>query len=145
MTGKITADTAFSTNPESAEELIHELVQRQWAMVCLGRKSAPVAIAAYHQNNHHADVIILRGPDRAAAYRAHLLHPNNDPLTVTQVVWHYVANAAQTLHAILHLNPETTATRPYPIPPDCQLPELTIRPLTIRLGAGARSRDRHKQ
>lgn len=109
-------------------------------MVCIGRKTAPAAIAAYHQNNHQADVIILRGPDRAAAYRTHLLHSDDDPLTATQVVWHYLANATQTLHAILHLNPEAAATRPYPTPSDCHLPELTIRPLTIRLGAAAQPR-----
>jgi hypothetical protein len=60
VTGKTTADTAFSTNPQSAEELIHELVRRQWAMVCIGRKTAPAAIAAYHRNNHQADVIMQR-------------------------------------------------------------------------------------
>jgi hypothetical protein len=130
---------------KTAEELIHELVQRRWTMVCIGRKTAPAAIAAYHQNNHQADVIILRGPDRAAAYRTLLLHPDDNPLKATHVVWHYLANAAQTLHAILHLNPVPTATRPYPTPPDCQLPELTIRPLTIRPGAAAHGSDRHNQ
>jgi hypothetical protein len=136
VTGKTTADTAaFSADPESAEALIHELVARQWTMVCIGRKTAPAAIAAYHQTNHQADVIILRGPDRAAAYRAHLQGPDDNPLTANHVVWHYLANAAQTLHAILHLNPENTTTCPYPIPADCRLPELTIRPLTIRPGA----------
>jgi hypothetical protein len=66
------------------------------------------------------------------------LTPDDDPLTVTHVVWHYLANAAQTLYAILHLNPEAAATRPYSILPDCQLPELAIRPLVIRPGTAAR-------
>jgi hypothetical protein len=29
-------------------------------MVCIGRKTPPAAIAAYHQNNHQADVIMQR-------------------------------------------------------------------------------------
>jgi len=99
----------------------------------MGRKEAPAAIAAFHRDRHWADVVILRGPGHAAAYRA-LVHPDKDPLAVTHVVWHYLAVAAQTLHAILHLNPAVAAVRPYPIPRDCQLPELALRPLAIRLG-----------
>src|SRR5262249_1189270 len=60
VTGKTTADTAFSTYAQSAEELIHELVRRPWAMVGIGRKTAPAGIAAYRQNNHEADVIMQR-------------------------------------------------------------------------------------
>jgi len=99
----------------------------------MGRKNAPEALAAFHRDNRWTDVIILRGPDHAAAYRA-MAHPDNNPLAATHVIWHYLANAAQTLHAILHLNPAATAAHPYPIPRDCQLPELALRPLAIRPG-----------
>jgi hypothetical protein len=133
VSGKTSADAAWSASWQSAEGRVHELVRRQWTTVCMGRKEAPVAIAAFHRDGHWADVVILRGPDHAAAYRA-LVHPDNDPLAVTHVVWHYLAVAAQTLHAVLHLNPAATAVRPYPIPRDCQLPELALRPLVIRPG-----------
>jgi hypothetical protein len=99
----------------------------------MGHKQAPAAIAAFHRNDHWTDVVVLRGPGQAAAYRVPT-RPENDPLAATHVIWHYLANAAQTLYAILHLDPTATAARPYPIPRDCQLPELAIRPLTIRLG-----------
>lgn len=126
-----TVDASASWQP--AEELVHELVRQRWTTVCMGRKNAPAAIAAFHRDDCWADVVILRGPDRAAAYRTRI-SPEDDPLTATHVIWHYLANAAQTLHAVLHLNPEAAAAHPYPIPHDCQLPELGIRPLTIRPG-----------
>jgi hypothetical protein len=135
------ADTVLPASWQSVEDWVSELVRRRWTMACMGRKDAPAAIAAYHRDGHWADVVILRGPDRAAAYRA-LVRPNDDPLTATEVIWHYLANAAQTLQAVLHLNPEATSVRPYPIPRDCQLPELAIRPLTIRLGTPWGGRDR---
>jgi hypothetical protein len=128
------ADAALSASWSSAELWVHELVRRQWTRVCIGRKHAPAAIAAFHRGDRWADVVILRGPDRAAAYRAPIRRPDDDPLAATQVIWHYLANAAQTLHAVLHLNPAAMAEHPYPIPRECQLPELATRPLTIRPG-----------
>jgi hypothetical protein len=133
------ADAALSASCRSAEEWVHELVLRQWTAVCMGRKEAPAAIAAFHRDDHWTDVVILRGPDRAAAYRV-LSRPEDDPLVATHVVWHYLADAAQTLYAVLHLGPAATAVRPYPIPRECQLPELAIRPLTIRLGTSRAER-----
>jgi hypothetical protein len=123
----------LSASWNSAELWVHELVRRQWTRVCIGRKHAPAAIVAFHRDDHWADVVILRGPDRAAAYRA-LIRPDDNPLAAAQVIWHYLANAAQTLHAVLHLNPAAAAKHPYPIPRECQLPELTTRPLIIRPG-----------
>jgi hypothetical protein len=138
VVGITRADAALSASRQSAEEWVHELVLRQWTAVCMGPKEAPVAIAAFHRDNHWTDVVILRGPDRAAAYRV-VSRPADDPLAATHIVWHYLAGAAQTLYAVLHLVPDTTAVRPYPIPHECQLPELAIRPLTIRLGASRRT------
>jgi hypothetical protein len=127
-------NAAVSVSWQSFEGYMRELVRRQWTIVCMGPKDAPAAVAAFHRHDYGADVVVVRGLDRAAAYRA-LVGPDDDPLTATKVVWHYLASAAQTLHAVLHLNPDATTTvPPYPIPPDCQLPELAIRPLTIRLG-----------
>jgi hypothetical protein len=48
--GKTSADAAWSANWQSAEEWVHELVRRQWTMVCMGRKDAPEAIAAFHRD-----------------------------------------------------------------------------------------------
>ena len=107
-------------------------------MVCMGPRQAPAAIAAFRRDEQWVDVVILRGPDRAAAYRAPV-RPDDDPLTATSVIWHYLADAARTLQAVMQLNPQVTAGRPYPIPHDCQLPELATRPLTIRPGASWRT------
>lgn len=126
-------DAALPADWHSVEAWVHELVRRQWTTVCIGRKDDPAAVAAFHRDDQWADVVVLGGPDRAAAFRA-LVRPDDDPLTTTQVIWHYLAGAAQTLQAVLRLTPEVTAVHPYRIPPDCQLPELAIRPLTIRPG-----------
>jgi hypothetical protein len=140
VVGTTSADAALSASWHSAEPWVHELIRRQWAMVCIGRKDEPTAIAAFRRDDRWADVVVLRGPDRAAAYRT-LVQPGDDPLAATHVLWHYLANAAQTLHAVLHLNPAATAMHPYPIPLECQLPELATRPLTIRLGTSIRPHD----
>jgi len=65
-----------------------------------------------HHTQDWADVVILRGHDRAAAYRT-LAQPPADPLQVTRVTWHYVNDAERTLRAVLAIPPETAACEPY--------------------------------
>jgi len=77
--------------------------------------------------------VVLRGHDRAAAYRAPI-RPHEDPLQATRVVWHYLCDAEATLRAVLNISPKAVAPEPYPIPEHCRLPEAQHRPVTIRFG-----------
>jgi hypothetical protein len=74
-----------------------------------------------------ADVVVLRCPDRAAAYRV-LIGPHDDPLQATSVLWHYLSDAERTLRAVLNIPPDAVASVPYPIPEQCRIPEARRRP-----------------
>jgi hypothetical protein len=77
--------------------------------------------------------VVLRGHDRAAAYRA-ILRPNDDPLDATYVLWHRLGDAASVLSAVLNLCSDDLTDVAYPIPDECRIPEIQRRPITIRLG-----------
>jgi hypothetical protein len=115
------------------ERLVRELVHRQWALFCFGRRDAPDAIAATCRSELWADVVVLRGHDRAVAYRA-LVGPQADPLAVEFVVWHYLSDAEQTLRAVLDVSPDVVRATPYPIPQECRVPERERRPVVMRPG-----------
>jgi hypothetical protein len=107
-------------------------------LVCCGRRAQPEALAAVHRSELWADVVVLRGHDRAAAYRT-LIGPDVDPFQATCVVWHYLSDAERTLRAVLTIPPEVAASAPYPIPQQCRIPEVRQRPLIVRLGRQAYS------
>jgi hypothetical protein len=115
------------------ELLLRLLLQRGWMLLCCGSRTQPDSLAAVHRTQVWADVVILRGHDRAAAYRT-LAQPPADPLQATRVTWHYLGDAERTLHAVLTIPPETATCKPYPTPQECHLPEAQHLPLTIRLG-----------
>jgi hypothetical protein len=114
------------------EPLLREVVRRGWMLVCCGRRLQPDAVAAVNRCQLWADVVVLRGHDRAAAYRT-LIRPYDDPFQASRVVWHYLSDAEHTLHAVLNIPPDAVAQAPYPIPEECRMPEIKHRPLTIRL------------
>lgn len=114
-------------------QLIAELIRQQWVRVCFGPKTQPSAIAAIRRHQRWADVVVLRGHDRAAAYRT-ILGPGDDPLTAEYVLWHYIGDAAAVLGAALDLSLDIPVEASYPIPEQCRIPEAQRRPITIRLG-----------
>jgi hypothetical protein len=120
------------------EPLLLEVRRREWMLICCGRRAQPDALVAVHRAEFWADVVALRGHDRAAAYRT-LIRPHDDPLQATHIVWHYLSDAERTLRAVLNIPPEAVASTPYPIPEDCRIPEVQHRPATIRLGRQAYS------
>lgn len=115
------------------EPLLRELVRQGWMLVCCGPRMRPNALVAVNQCQLWADVVALRGHDRAAAYRT-LTQPGDDPLQVSCIVWHYLSDAEYTLRAVLDIPPHAVASVPYPIPEDCRIPEVLRRPMIIRLG-----------
>lgn len=120
------------------EPLLREALRRGWTLLCCGPRAQPDALAAVKRTQFWADVIVLRGHDRAAAYRT-LIQPEGDPLKATQVTWHYLSNADRTLRTALNIPPAAATSAPYPIPEECRIPEAQRRPLIIRLGRQAHS------
>jgi hypothetical protein len=116
------------------EPLLRQVVRQGWTLVCCGPRRQPDALIAVNRCQSWADVVILRGQDRAAAYRT-LTRPQDDPLQTFEVVWHYLSDAQRTLRAVLHIPPYAVAPTPYPIPKECRIPEVRRRPLIIRLGS----------
>jgi hypothetical protein len=113
--------------PEETDLLRH-LVAHGWSMYAFGRRLHPDALAAVKRSETHADVIIMRGHDRSAAYRT---LDTGDPLRATQVTWHYLGDVGPTIHAALRL---VFAYEPsYPIPPECQVPETDWHRFTLRI------------
>jgi hypothetical protein len=94
------------TNPVSRdadpdiEPLLLEVRRRGWMLICCGRRAQPDALVAVHRTEFWADVVALRGHDRAAAYRTLLVPPHNDPLQAIRIVWHYLSDAERTLRAV---------------------------------------------
>lgn len=114
--------------PEETDLLRH-LVRHGWSMYAFGRRSQPDALAAVKKAESHADVIVMWGHDRAAAYRT---LGKDEPLKAENVTWHYLGSAVPTIHAALRL---MFAYEPsYPIPPECQIPEAAWRRFTMRVG-----------
>jgi len=118
---------------DEVEQLIAELIRQQWIRVCFGPKTQPSAIAAIRRHQCWADVVVLRGHDQAAAYRA-VLGPGDDPLIAEYVLWHYIGTAEAVLRAALGLSWDVPLEAGYPIPEQCRIPEAQRRPITIRLG-----------
>jgi hypothetical protein len=118
------------------EPLLREMARQGWMLICCGRRAQPDALVAVNRTQFWADVVVLRGHDRAAAYRT-LIQPHDDALQATRVVWHYLSDAEHTLRAVLNIPPDTVASVPYPIPDESRIPEARYRPLTIRLGRQA--------
>jgi hypothetical protein len=115
------------------DELLRELARRAWMLFAFGDRLQPNAIAAVSRVGHWADVVVIRGHDRAAAYRALVRH-DDDPLTARWIVWHYIADPTWTIRAALTFMPSAMAERAYPAPMECWLPEAAYRPVTIRPG-----------
>jgi len=115
------------------EPLLLEIRRRGWLLICCGHRAQPDALVAVHRTEFWADVVVLRGHDRAAAYRTLLVRPHDDPLLATRIVWHYLSNAERTLYAVLNIPPDAAASTPYPILKECHTPEAQHRPVTIRL------------
>jgi len=113
--------------------LLREVVRQGWMLVCCGHRAQPNALAAVNRTQFWADVVVLRGHDRTAAYRT-LIRPPDDPLQAIMVVWHYLSDAEYTLRAVLNIPPDAVTSVPYPIPDECRIPEARRRPLVIRLG-----------
>jgi hypothetical protein len=126
------------TNPVSRDAdpdiapLLLEVLRRGWMLICCGRREQPDVLAAVHRTEFWADVVALRGHDRAAAYRTLLARPYDDPLQATHIVWHYLSDAERTLRAVLSIPPEAAVPTPYPIPEDCRIPEVRRRPAIMR-------------
>jgi hypothetical protein len=117
----------------AALDRLQQVARGRWTLYVCGRAGQPDAIVAVNRSRLWADVVVLRGPDRAAAYRT-LLRCGDDPLQAECVVWHFISDATTTLLAILAVESYAMHETPYAIPRECRIPEVDRRPLVIRPG-----------
>ena len=110
-------------------ELLESLGRTGWTVHVFGQRQQPIALAAVKPRTNTADVVIIRGHDRVAAFRT---PETSRPLQAQHVVWHYLGAADTTLDALMTLTDDAEYGHPYPIPTECQIHELDIRPYTIR-------------
>jgi len=115
------------------EAALVELLRRGCSPFCVGPRTEPDAVGAVLRDELWADVVVLRGVGRSAAYRT-LVRPGDDPVRATHVVWHYLSDAQRTLRAVLTIPDGVLEVTPYPVPVECRIPEVDRRPLTIRPG-----------
>lgn len=110
-----------------------ELRARHWTVHLYGDPKAPTLIGAVWHWEHWADVVILRGHDRAVAYRVQT-GPDTDVFDPQWVSWWYSKCAVWTLRAILTLDPPTSAdqARIFPAPWFGRIPPEERRAVTIR-------------
>src|SRR5262249_29059037 len=74
LCGQSTADPergqSMSCDVEAdLEPLLREVVRRGWTLICCGPRRQPDALVAVNRCQSWTDVVVLRGQDRAAAYR----------------------------------------------------------------------------
>jgi len=110
-------------------ELLESLGRTGWTVHVFGPRQQPVALAAVKPRLNATDVVIIRGHDRVAAFRT---LETSRPLQAEHVVWHCLGAVVTTFKALMTLADSADYGNPYPIPAECRVPELDIRPYTIR-------------
>ena len=120
------------------------LIRQRWTVYAFGRRHQPDALGAVITGLRFTDVVIIRGHDRASAYRTICDEPGADPLSAPLVVWHYLGSVAPTIRAALGLPSRDEAGTdfgvPYAIPDECRVPEIDRRPYTVRPPQAVRQR-----
>ncbi|KAA2258761.1 hypothetical protein F0L68_23305 [Solihabitans fulvus] len=115
------------------DELLAELVRRRFTLHYFGLRSRPHLIGATLHRDGCVDVLILRGPDLAAACR--VVAGRSELFAPSEVVWHYLGSAALTMRALFAMVPPSHPAAPwfrYPAPESCRIPPSIRRPVSIR-------------
>jgi hypothetical protein len=116
------------------EELLVEVVADGFTVYCCGPKSAPNALVAAYEWDHHLDLLTIRDFTRVTTARV----PKRETMDIfaPQVaVWAYEGPPQQALRALLELvHPAHPAapTAEYPAPASMHVPRAQQRPMTIR-------------
>lgn len=112
-------------------EMLSNLSAWGWTLYGFGHREHPEVIAAVQRFASIADVMIFRGPDRAAAYRTVTSAANSDPLRAEEVVWVWIGHAKMAMVRMISLRLDADCGKPAPIPDECCVPELERRPITV--------------
>ena len=91
-------------NHLSIDELLEELRRRRWVVYIFGPREEPEVCAAVFQWDTCADVLILRGEERASAFRVTTV-AETDVFRPALVSWQYHSTADWTLRAVLTIPP----------------------------------------
>ena len=131
----------MSCNVETdLEPLLREVLRQDWMLVCCGPRRQPDALVAVNRCQLWTDVVVLRGEDRAAAYRT-LTQPHDDPLQAFEVIWHYLSDAQRTLRAVLDIPPYAVASAPSCSTPAGTQESAQILPRQLEVGESLRCPD----
>ncbi|WP_216207987.1 hypothetical protein [Amycolatopsis aidingensis] len=113
-----TADSAHALTTDqrrlaaiSMDALLDELAHRRWEKWAFGTATDPLGIAFVLWWPHHADVVVLPGPDHAVTYRAHR-DPHSHPFTPDTVAWVYAGIPAHAIRTLLLLPPPHALNAP---------------------------------
>ncbi|GAA5110504.1 hypothetical protein GCM10025762_18440 [Haloechinothrix salitolerans] len=116
------------------DDLLTELRRRKWTLFRWGEPAAPTLVAAVHQWDTCADVLILRSEDDATAFRVPTTQ-GSKPFAPEKVTYQYHSNALWTLRAILALPTPGSTGAPATIETphaNCCVPDRLPRPALIR-------------
>jgi hypothetical protein len=128
--------------PAEVEELLVEVVADGFALFCCGPQTAPNALVARYEWNHHVDLLTIRDFDRVITARTPTRGRVVDIFDPKVVVWAYQGTPQHAVRALLNLvHPEhpDAPTVSYPAPAGLRVPRVQQRPMTIRLPTPARA------
>lgn len=104
--------------------------QLGWSLWGFGYRAAPVAVAALRRTQFTADVMVVRGVDDLAAYRA-VSTPHMNPWAVDIVLWDIAGDTATVRQAVLSLNSDSFLRAPKIIDDACRVPRLSAWELIL--------------
>ncbi len=130
--------------PTMVEQLLIDVVADGFTLYCCGPKTAPNALVASYEWDHHIDLLTIRDFDRVSAARV----PKRGTVDIFApevVVWSYQGPPQRALRVLLDLvHPAHPAapTADYPAPASLRVPRAQQRPMTIQPPSPSRARVR---
>jgi hypothetical protein len=115
------AMAADMSNPWRAAAAIQRLPYEGWTEYVWGDSANPDVVAYTRAAEFHADMIVIRALDAAAACRAVVMSGQN-PFGASMAVWSLIAPIEVVARAISDLVLPKQGTGPHPIPDACRVP-----------------------
>jgi hypothetical protein len=115
------AMTTNMSDPWQAAALIRLLPNEGWTEYVWGDSANPDVVAYTRAAEFHADMIVIRAFDTAAACRA-VVMPGQNPFGASLAVWSLIAPIEDVARAISDLVLPEQGAGPHPIPDACRVP-----------------------
>ncbi len=127
--------------PAVVEQLLVEVANDGFTLVCCGPRSAPHALLATYTWAHYVDLLTIADFDRVTTARVPI-DAAVDLFAPEVVVWAYEGPPQSALRALLELvhpdHPQAPTTA-YPAPARLRVPRTRRRPMTIQPPTPARA------